>query len=453
MIRYVTPVMLGLLLSVPGTLCRASGEDMVLIRADEGWFYIDRTEVTAGALREFDPSYVPNEYFDDANMPATGITFYKAREYCKARGKRLPTWKEWQPVCLGPENLLYSYGSRYDPVKARVGRRIWTDGPKAVGSYEPNAYGVYDMVGNVWEWVDEGEGEMTSVCGGSWTNGPNRARCTVRLQADPEQPVMNYGFRCARSVTEAEQSRILGAEAAKLRALQEVERRKAEARQAAVEAAKRAKAEAGAQKILDAEEADRQAREAETVRRAEAFARKVANMVPVSVGASKFHIDRHEVTVAEYRAFDHTYRPDEMSPGDRMPATGVTFEQAQAFCRSLGKRLPTSKEWVAACLGDKGDLYSYGPQHDPSRGRTDLPWYAGADTVGVGDPSNCGATDLVGNVWEWVDGWYDEGRTLRALYGGAWADGPDWAKCTGAMWARPGARRADAGFRCATDKE
>ena len=63
------------------------------------------------------------------------------------------------------------------------------------------------------------------------------------------------------------------------------------------------------------------------------------------------------------------------------------------------------------------------------------------------------ATDMVGNVWEWVDGWYDQAGALRVLYGGSWVDGPKRARCTGEMRAPPETRRANFGFRCAVDEE
>ncbi len=426
----------------------------------ENWFYIDRYEVTVATLQAFDPDYKPAyEYFADPNMPATGISFVQARAYCKAQGKRLPTSEEWQLVCMGPEGFTYFYGNNWNPKRARMGRRNWTDGPKPVGAFEPNGYGVYDMVGNVWEWVDDGEaeGERRSVYGGSWTNGPRQTKCTVRLVSDPQQRVINYGFRCARSVTAADRARIAEEEAVKLRALKAASQREAakrRAQQAAREAVKRAKVDAEARKVREAEMAEQRAKEAEAARKAEAFARKVVNMEPViSTVAREFYIDRHEVTVAEFRAFDPSYRPSEFSAGEKMPATGMSFERAAAYCRSLGKRLPTSEEWVTACMGNKGYLFSYGRRYDPSLGRSGLAWFAGADTVGVGTPNSYGVTDMVGNAWEWVDGWYDEAKTLQALYGGSWVNGPERAKCTGEMGARPGASHADFGFRCAADKE
>ena len=448
------------------TACAASwavDADEVLIRVGEKdqWFTIDRREVTLAQMQAHDPSFeAPYEYFKDGLMPATGVSWTKARAYCQAQGKRLPTTDEWQFVCPGPEGSAYAYGNNWDPTLARMGRRVWTDGPKPVGSYEPNGYGLYDMVGNVWEWVDDGENEDDAhhVVGGSWVDGPRKTKCTIKHPVfDAHQRVINYGLRCARSLTEADLRRLAEEEAAKLRKIRAGAKREAakkRAEQMAREAARKAKVDAEVRKVLDVEAAERQALEDEKARKAEAFARIVADMVKVGQGgAVAFYIDRDEVTVSEFRVFDASYRPSEFSAADRMPATNVTYGQADAYCRSLGKRLPSVEEWTAACMGEKGYLFSYGPRYDASLARTGLRWYAGADTVGAGTPGTNEAVDMVGNAWEWVDAWYDGAHTLRVLRGGAWMDGADRAKCTTETWAKPEKRRPHIGFRCAAGQD
>ena len=431
-------------------------DGMALIRAGEreAWFYVDSKEVTVSEFRAFAKDYAPST-FKDSNMPATEISFPQALAYCKAQGKRLPSSTEWQLACRGVEGFPYGYGSSWDPGKARMGRRVWTDGPLSVGSFEPNAFGIYDMVGNVWEWADNGDadGDSRYIHGGSWVDGPRRTKCSVRLSVKPDQGAINYGFRCARSVTQADLDRMDAQEAAELEKVEAATRKVEEARLAA-EADKRKKVEAKARTAQEADEAARRAREAEAAKKAEAFARKVTDMAPVALTAyTTIYVDRHEVTVAAFRAFDPAYRPDELSLEDRMPATGVTYEQAAAYCRSHGKRLPTVKEWAAACLGGKGHDFSYGSQYDPNRGRTGRPWFSGADTVGIGEPNGYGIVNMVGNVWEWVDGWYDNGKTLRSVYGGGWWNGPQKARCTGESWAPFGRGHADIGFRCVVDEE
>ena len=433
---------------------------MVLVQSGQERFYMARHEVTVEQMKAFDPDYHPSyTYFEDAKMPATAISFTQAKAYCEAQGKRLPTSDEWVVACGGLEGSAYAYGNNFDPNLARVGRKNWTDGPKAVMSYEKNKAGMYDMSGNVWEWVDDAGAEsgMQKVYGGSWTDGPRLTRCGSARRAKVDLKSLNYGFRCARSLTGADRKRLAEAEAEARRRIQARVRREAARRKAAiraVEEARRAKIEAKARTAREAKIAEEQARAAEAERVAAAFARKVEGMQKIETSAFQtFFIDPHEVSVEAFRAFDPSYSPDEFSGAPRMPATGITHGQAQAYCSSLGKRLPTSEEWVAACLGDKGDIFSYGKRYDPSRSRTGLAWDAGATAVGKGAPNVYGVKDMVGNVWEWVDGWYGNKRELRAIYGGSWLDGEKRAKCTGAVWAEPDAKRSDVGFRCAVGVE
>ena len=433
---------------------------MALVQAGQERFYMSRHEVTVEQMKAFDPDYHPAyTYFDDAKMPATAITFTQAKAFCEAQGKRLPSSEEWVVACGGMEGSAYAYGNNYDPYFARVSRRNWTDGPKAVMSFQKNKAGLYDMSGNVWEWVDDGAAEdgMQKVYGGSWTDGPRMTRCGSARRAKVDLKSLNYGFRCARSLTDADRVRLAEAAAEARRRIQARVRREAARRKAALkaaEAARMAKIEAKAKTARDAELAEEQARAAEAGRKAAAFAEKVEGMLKIETSAFQtLYIDPHEVSVDAFRAFDPSFRPDEFSGAPRMPATGISHKQAQAYCGSLGKRLPTSEEWVAACVGETGNIYSYGKRYDPSRGRTGLAWEAGAVEVAKGAPNVYGVQDMVGNVWEWVDGWYGKNRELRAIYGGSWLDGEKRAKCTGASWAKPDEKRSDVGFRCAAGVE
>jgi formylglycine-generating enzyme required for sulfatase activity len=118
--------------------------------------------------------------------------------------------------------------------------------------------------------------------------------------------------------------------------------------------------------------------------------------------------------------------------GESLPVEGVTWEQARAFCRDVGMRLPTEAEWEYAARAGK-DEARYGEwEHIAwvranSNGRT--------HPVGMKAPNAFGLHDMLGNVWEWVSdryGLYDEESLVdpqgpidgdaRVLRGGSWND-------------------------------
>jgi formylglycine-generating enzyme required for sulfatase activity len=84
-----------------------------------------------------------------------GISLYEADAYCKwltqKTGKlhRLPTEAEWEKAARSYEGYYFAYGNEYDATRANTE----TEGPKKIGSYPPNGFGVHDLTGNVWEWI------------------------------------------------------------------------------------------------------------------------------------------------------------------------------------------------------------------------------------------------------------------------------------------------------------
>jgi formylglycine-generating enzyme required for sulfatase activity len=137
-----------------------------------------------------------------------------------ANGYRLPTEAEWEYACRAGTTTRYSNGDdfRQLPKVGKVSVKPEEQQSTApVGSYQPNAFGLYDMHGNAREWCwdrygkyDAGVGVVTDprgpdtgparvLRGGSWRQGPNDCRSAARDKLPPDEHVKSAGFRVARS--------------------------------------------------------------------------------------------------------------------------------------------------------------------------------------------------------------------------------------------------------------
>jgi sulfatase modifying factor 1 len=158
-------------------------------------FWIGRTEVTQAAymrVMNADPSF-----YKGSDHPADRIGWTDATTYCSRIGMRLPTESEWEYAAYGgtaelPKEPLASL-AWYDPNS--------NDSTHPVASKLPNGYGLWDMLGNVWEWVQDAGKEPGEhiLKGGSYYNTARDARVSGRLSAPPDLRHSDIGFRCASS--------------------------------------------------------------------------------------------------------------------------------------------------------------------------------------------------------------------------------------------------------------
>ena len=163
----------------------------------------------------------PSSRDKGANLPVTDVSWEDCQEFIKKLnaktngGYRLPTEAEWEYACRAGTTTAYSFGedittkdANYDESKI--------DKPVAVGSYKPNAFGLYDMHGNVWEWCNDWYGSLQNVevtdskgpatgerrvlRGGSFYIDGSKARSSSRFFYTPTYRIRSNGFRLAKTL-------------------------------------------------------------------------------------------------------------------------------------------------------------------------------------------------------------------------------------------------------------
>lgn len=187
-----------------------------------------------------------------------------------------------------------------------------------------------------------------------------------------------------------------------------------------------------------------------------------------------FYIDVHEVTVKEYSEFVHATghkAPKTWQGGhpdhnlDNHPVTFVTQEDAEAYAKWAGKRLPTAEEWEKAARGAEGRIFPWGDQFDPYKASTaesDLHAIQGAlcnlnsagpVMVAAGDVSPYGVRDMGGNVREWTCSPSQADGRLMMIKGASWVDLSINARAAHMEYIPKSSYAHIVGFRCARDAE
>jgi len=185
-------------------------------------FWLGQTEVTQAEWQAVMGTN-PSAFKGDLNRPVETVSWDDAQEFCRRLSQktgmtfRLPTETEWEYACRAGTTTAYSFGS--DP--ARLVDYAWFDdnagrSTHPVATKKPNAWGLHDMHGNVWEWCADWYGDYPSgavtdpqgprsgsdrvLRGGSWDNHSSFCRASVRDDVTPGDVNYGYfGFRVART--------------------------------------------------------------------------------------------------------------------------------------------------------------------------------------------------------------------------------------------------------------
>lgn len=158
-----------------------------------------------------------------AEQPVTRVSWFAARAYCEWVGGRLPTEKEWEYVARSDEDSVDAtrdpaFNQRMIDFYSKPGGRSI----RVVGQGQPNIWGVEDMIGLIWEWVDDynasivtsdsrqtGDTQQTRFCGGAAATAENTReyatfmRFAFRSSLGPAFTLRNLGFRCAYDITDS----------------------------------------------------------------------------------------------------------------------------------------------------------------------------------------------------------------------------------------------------------
>ncbi|MCP4701423.1 MAG: SUMF1/EgtB/PvdO family nonheme iron enzyme [Gammaproteobacteria bacterium] len=453
----------------------------------------------------------PDKGWGRGRRPVIYISWDEAAAYCKWLSKqtgqlyRLLTEAQWEYACRAGSEAAYCFGDD----KKQLAEYAWHGDPiegatHPVGEKKPNAWDLYDMHGNVWEWVLDWYGNYSAkaqqdpsgpesgslrvVRGGSWDGSTRFCRSAVRNGYGPGARGSGLGFRLARTGPLHSYPFTLDKKGS-----------------AEAEASEEKTYEPG-QVIFDS------------------FAERVETspeMVYIPAGKfmmgspkdeegrfnyegpvhevvlDHFAIGKFPVTVKEYlhfaRATDKRY-PEWMEKGSKYhavtgtdkrykklgdslcdeacPIVGVSWEDAKAYCEWLSAQtgekyaLLTEAQWEYACRAGTATRYYFG---DDEKGLEKYAWYDNnADDrpqpVGEKGPNGWGLHDMHGNVWEWVnDYWADrhassesqinprgsESGSNRVIRGGGWGRSARFCRSALRRGIDPGRRGNNLGFRLA----
>ena len=335
-------------------------------------------------------------------VKASGLTF------------RLPTEKEWEYACrAGSTGDYCELADGTEITKSTLGEVAWygensDSKTHPVGQKKPNAFGLYDMHGNVWEWCEDlyRAGYSARVGrGGSW----NSIGCAAgyRGHDDPGHRSGNLGFRLA----------------------------------------------------------------AEKATRKEKAAAPISSLIRdmIAIPGESFKMGKYEVTQAQWQAVMGE-NPSEFNGVDH-PVEQVSWYDCKMFLDKLNAmpevkasgltfRLPTEKEWEYACrAGSTGDYCKLADGTEITESTLgEVAWYdhnsdSKTHPVGQKKPNAFGLYDMHGNVWEWCEDLYRAGYSARVSRGGGWYRSS--RSCAAGNRGRygPGYRSDILGFRLAASQD
>ena len=418
--------------------------------------------------------------------PVLNVSWNDAQEYLTwlsretGQSYRLLSEAEWEYVARARTTTKYWWGNKADHAHANYGKDECCEGEVAgadrwkytapVGSFEPNAFGLFDTAGNVWEWVADcrndsyagapadgsawtsGNCDMRVVRGGSWGFDPRHLRIAGRNWSDPGDRYAETGFRVARTLTPT-----LGTQKKeRVGALREGP---------------------PGSTFRDCEQCPEM-----VVVRAGRFRmgdgaddRRPVHDVTID---DPFAVGKYEVTFAEWDACvvagGCTYRPNGIWGRGTQPVVYISWDDAQEYVawlsRKMGKpyRLLSEAEWEYVARAGTTTKYSWGKEIGTNKANCEdcgSRWDDKSTApVGSFEANAFGLFDTAGNVWEWVEdcwhygyagapsdesAWTSGDCSERVLRGGSWSLFPWFLRTAQRYGNDAGGGYGSGGFRVA----
>ncbi len=389
-------------------------ESMVKIpdSAEHKGLYFGKYEVTQEQWQEImgnNPSY----FKGDLSRPVEHVSWFDCQEFIKklnARTEvksagitfRLPTEEEWEYACRA--GSTGKYGLLADGREGTLDEMGWYDDNSGkthpVGQKKPNAWGLYDMHGNVWERTASANGSPRFLRGGSYRYGASGCESDdVHGWLYPEDS-SDLGFRLVASRTETSVK--------------------------------------------------------ETIETKTSVTEIIETMVQIP--REDYLMGKYEVTQAQWQLIMGE-NPSRFTGDSSRPVECVSWNDCQEFIKKLNARsevkkagltfsLPTHEQWEYACRA--GSTGKYGLLADGREGTLDeMGWYidnSGGETHPVGQkkPNAWGLYDMHGNVWEWTASFEGFSNFNR---GGSYYDGASYCGSGCRDWNYPDNRSYGLGFR------
>jgi formylglycine-generating enzyme required for sulfatase activity len=183
-------------------------------------FMIDKYEVSNKRFEEIFPEHKlrRSQFSSCDDCPVSKLSWYEAADYCHLTGKSLPSESQWEKAAGGDTGCEFPWGKAFDlqEPQARGGLKL-KQNASPVAQFLPNNYGLYDMGGNIWEWVSDwysadyyqsmemmlnprgpNRGIMKVRRGGSWSDSVIAMHAGYRDWSNPHSRGFNdIGFRCS----------------------------------------------------------------------------------------------------------------------------------------------------------------------------------------------------------------------------------------------------------------